>query len=108
MTKREIKAWLQDEAWNMESTTDMEGNRIKSTYLGSVMSLDPCGRYHHAISPNGITSRCARFWENLETVASDLGGWTESGEGDPTDIYFCMPDEDEQEQAQDESNGGQF
>jgi hypothetical protein len=95
MNKREIKVWLKDEISGMESTTDYDGNKIKSTYLGSFMSLDPCGRYHHAISPNNVTSRCERFWENLEECASELGGWIESGEGDPTDIYFCMPDDEE-------------
>ena len=95
MNRKEIKAWLKDEMLRMESCEDLDGNRIKSTYLGSFMSLDPCGRYHHCISPNGVTSKCERFWTNLGEIASDLGGWTESGEGDPTDIYFCMNDEPE-------------
>ena len=93
--RKEIKSWLKDEMQHMESTEDYDGNRIKSIYLGSFMSLDPCGRYHHCISPNGITSKCERFWETLESVASELGGWTESGEGDPTDIYFCMANNEE-------------
>lgn len=76
---------------SMELTTDMEGNPIRSIYLGSFMSLDPCGRYHHAISPNGLTQKCLNFWESLDHAADKLNGWIESGEGDPTDIYFCLP-----------------
>ena len=99
MNKREIKAWLKDETAHMEPTEDMDGNKILSVYLGSFLSLDPCGRYHHAISPNGISSKCERFWENLETVASDLGGWIESGEGDPLDTFFCMNADEETEEV---------
>jgi hypothetical protein len=65
--------------------------QYQSAYIGSYMSLDPCGRYHHCLSPNGATSRCEAFWEALEKAADRLGGWIEGGEGDPTDIYFCIP-----------------
>jgi len=58
-------------------------------YLGSFMYLDPCGRYHHMISPNGLTQRCVSFWESLDKAAERLDGWIECGEGDPTDIFFC-------------------
>ena len=98
MNKREIKAWLKDETAHMEPAEDMDGNKILSVYLGSFLSLDPCGRYHHAPSPNGVSSKCERFWGSLEAVASDLGGWIESGEGDPLDTFFCMNAEEETEE----------
>jgi hypothetical protein len=94
MNKEEIKETLQALIPRMElddSTDDsLLGPRL-SIYLGSFMSLDPCGRYHHVISLNNLTDECEEFWENLDKVAEELGGWTESGEGDPTDIFFCMP-----------------
>jgi hypothetical protein len=75
----------------MESTQDMEGNDIQSVYISSFLTLDPCGRYHHAISPNGLTQRCINYWESLDKAAYKLGCWIESGEGDPTDIFLCAP-----------------
>ncbi|MBW1953645.1 MAG: hypothetical protein JRI66_11280 [Deltaproteobacteria bacterium] len=74
----------------MVLTVDYEGRPYWSAYIGSYMSLDPCGRYHHVLSPNGASARCERYWEALERAAEKLGGWIESGEGDPTDIYFCQ------------------
>ena len=86
--KREMKRILEEDTF--EECSDMfDDGRYESMYLGSYMSLDPCGRYHHIISPHGATSKCARYWENLETCAEELGAWIESGEGDPTDIYLC-------------------
>jgi hypothetical protein len=70
---------------------DGETAEYRSVYIGSYMTLDPCGRYHHCLSLNGANSRCEAFWEALEKAADRLGGWIESGEGDPTDIYFCLP-----------------
>ena len=83
-------ALLKDAMPDMEETPTMEGeDLIYSVYLGSFMFLDPCGRYHHCISPNGLTNRCINYWESLDKAADRLSGWIESGEGDPTDIYFC-------------------
>ena len=61
-----------------------------SNYLGSYMSLDPCGKYHHILSINGASRSCEMFWDNLNKAADDLNGWIEGGEGDPTDVFFCM------------------
>ena len=66
---------------------DGEGNILASFYLGSTLSLDPCGRYHHFLSPNGLTARCERYWENLERAAEELGLSITSGEGDPCDVF---------------------
>ena len=69
---------------------DDEDEQYVSNYLGSTFSLDPCGKYHHMLSPNGVTKTCEKFWENLSQAAEDLGGWIESGEGDACDIFFCF------------------
>jgi len=90
MNREEIKQFLKDSMKdkNVVEATDDEGRTFKSVYLGSFMSLDPCGRYHHILSPNGITGRCEQFWESIEKVAGELHGAISSGEGDHTDIYF--------------------
>lgn len=82
---------LRDTLGDTETVEGMDGEPYQSTYLGSYMALDPCGRYHHCISPNGVTGRCEAFWKALERAASRLGGWIEGGEGDPTDIFFNLP-----------------
>lgn len=89
--QQEIKGMLVASIADMEPVISEEANSLFfSVYLGSYMSLDPCGRYHHILSPNGVTKNCAQFWDSLEKIADLLGGWIEGGEGDPTDIYFCM------------------
>lgn len=74
---------------------DTDNGTYESCYLGSWMSLDPCGRYHHFISPNGITKKCEIFWKVLDEVASKLGCWIDNGEFDPTDIYLCKEYQEE-------------
>ena len=65
-----------------------KGSQIAATvYLGSVFALDPCGRYHHMLSPNGVTNRCIRFWESLERQLEARGLGMTSGEGDPCDVF---------------------
>lgn len=98
MNKREIRRHLSSIKKAMLSNPNPDatvpcddGSTYQSEYLGSFLTLDPCGRYHHCLSPNGITARCERFWQNLDDVAADIGGWVESGEGDPLDIFFCIP-----------------
>jgi hypothetical protein len=92
MNRREMKRELKSLIPDMEIVQSfMSDDPYKSVYLGSFMSLDPCGRYHHAISPNGVTNRCMAYWKRLDRAAYEAGGWIESGEGDPTDVFFCMP-----------------
>ena len=67
-----------------------QGDGKLSTYLGTVQTLDPCGRYHHVLSPNGATTECERFWANLEAAAASLNAWTEAGDSDGCDIFLCM------------------
>ena len=56
---------------------------------GTAMYLDPCGKYHHVLSPNGITKKCTQFWESLYGIANDLNMWIEPGEGDLCDVFIC-------------------
>jgi hypothetical protein len=97
----EIKRNLGDLIPNMEvvkAEDSFHDEDCRSIYLGSYLDLDPCGKYHHALSPNGLTRKCEEFWENLEAAAEELGGWIEAGEGDPLDTYFCMPSPEKEEE----------
>lgn len=96
MEKEEMKKVLEKLIPEME-IVEMDGELYKSTYLGSFMALDPCGRYHHILSPNEITEECEDYWDNLNEAAEELGGWIESGEGDATDVFFCMPLDEREE-----------
>jgi len=101
MRQREMKRELKKLIPNMDEIAkddSMHDQAYRVNYLGSYMALDPCGRYHHMLAPNGVTSKCERFWERLESAADELGGWIETGEGDPTDIFFCMPTETKDEE----------
>ena len=96
MTKKEIKMELkrikENEKFEVMETTEVYDETYHSYYLGSFLSLDPCGKYHHILSENGITKKCERFWDNLESAASELDMWTESGEGDGLDVFLCYAD----------------
>lgn len=72
----------------LKSHIDPEDN-YDITFLGTYMYLDPCGRYHHILSPNGVTKKCISFWERLEKACDSLNMWLEEGEGDPCDIFIC-------------------
>jgi hypothetical protein len=102
MNKREIKSFLRSAKESADgdylSLSD-DGTAISShVLLGSFLSLDPCGKYHHILSPNGITTRCERFWENLEDCANELNAWTETGEGNALDIFLVWPYAEDLEQ----------
>jgi len=93
MNAKEIKKELlkiKNSPKNWEVTDfEMDEGQYLSNFLGTYMSLDPCGKYHHFLSPNGVTKKCERFWGNLEKSANELNMWIESGEGDPCDIFLC-------------------
>lgn len=97
MKRSEIKSWLEEAIRHGEpfipSGPVFEEGKFISAYLGTYMDIDPCGKYHHTLSPNGITRKCCKFWDTLEEVAGELGGWIESGEGDPCDTYFVRKEE---------------
>lgn len=98
MNKREMKKALKSMIPNMEVVGGLYGeDSYKEVYLGSCFDLDPCGRYHHIISPNGVKKSCINYWERLYKAADELNGWIQPGEADSTDIYFCMGYEKEEE-----------
>jgi len=97
---KEMEEELKKYMPNMEKVENMDGEKILSQYLGSYMSMDPCGKYHHCLSPNDVGEECIQYWENLEKAADNLGGWITSGEGDPTDIFFELPNNKEEEEGE--------
>ena len=92
MQKAKMVAMLDRLTRYMERVEDETG-AYRAVYLGSAMALDPCGRYHAPMVPNGITDECVEYWEILDEAAEELGGWIQAGE-DPTDVFFCLPEED--------------
>ena len=70
---------------------DNPEDNYQMNFLGSYMSLDPCGKFHHFLSPNGVQKRCENYWNSMDKAANDLGMWLESGEGDGCDIFLCKP-----------------
>lgn len=91
ITIAELTVELKSMIPHMETVEGDGDETYRSIYLGSFLSLDPCGKYHHVLSPNGVTEDCEEYWENLEKAATELGGWIQSGEGDPLDTFFCLP-----------------
>jgi hypothetical protein len=92
MTKKELKKSIQRilKTEHFEKIEDYEdSNPFEAYYLGSSLSLDPCGKYHHVLSPNGITPKCERFWNNLESVCNELNVWTDSLNEDGLDVFLC-------------------
>lgn len=88
--KRSLKRWLKGKILDMELIEDVFDENYYHVYIGSYFYLDPCGRYHHILSPNSVRQSCINFWERLDEVAKELSGWITSGEGDATDIFFCL------------------
>jgi len=102
MSTVQLAKWAAREIESAEWETVDFDRQERMVYLGSVFALDPCGRYHHMLSPNGYTNRCGRFWESLERQLEKRGLWLASGEGDPCDQYAGQsrdidPDSEEDE-----------
>lgn len=64
-----------------------EDGTVDRWFVGTVFALDPCGRFHHAFSPNGAGARCEAYWESLDKAADRLEGYIERGP-DPCDVFF--------------------
>ena len=68
-----------------------DDGHVGSYYLGTVMALTPSGKFYMPWTTNQTADdveRDQRWFEALEAVASKHGGYVESGDGDPTDLYF--------------------
>jgi hypothetical protein len=77
---------IEREPWGPSDDHDPHREQ-RSIYLGTATSLDPCGRYHHMLSPNGSTKRCEAYWESLERQLEKRGLSLTSGDGDALDQY---------------------
>ena len=96
MTKKQIKQGIKEileEGYSQDqivSEPEAGGDPYVAIFVGSVMSLDPCGRYHHILSPNGVTKKCERYWNNFEACCNELNCWYECGlNGDLCDVFIC-------------------
>lgn len=88
--KFQTEQFLKDamvEAHLCSSEEDPEHEGLYCVYLGSVLRLDPCGRYHHFLSLGDVPFECFEYWAELEDSASNLNGFIEFGD-DPLDVYF--------------------
>lgn len=99
--KSQIMAWdwariIKRARLNVE--TDYEGNTVGREFLGTVFALYPSGKYYTPFANSNVTEAEAakdeRFGAALEEIAQKHGGWIESGEGDPCDIFFALPCEE--------------
>jgi hypothetical protein len=68
-----------------------DDGHVGVSYLGKHWDLFPSGRFYAPWSATYAWERRkdSSYAEALESVATKHEGWIESGEGDPTDVYFC-------------------
>jgi hypothetical protein len=85
-----------------ENEGEDDASPYESWYLGTVFALTPSGKYYTPWARSNVTdtegARDERWYDALEQAANKLGGWIESGEGDPLDLYFCRRIEGEEEE----------
>jgi len=66
---------------------------ISLMYVGSVFNLTPSGKYYMPWACSNVTSKEALkdecWFEALNSVLEAHGLWSQSGEGDPCDVFFC-------------------
>lgn len=75
--------------------------RYHALFIGTVMSLAPSGKYWTWWACSNVTEEEAQrdeeYFDILYDCANEVDGWIESGEGDPCDIFFCLPQQDSEE-----------
>lgn len=80
-----------DSLWGAE--TNENGDLECRAFLGTVFDMYPSGKYHTVWAQTNITLleyiKDGAYSEALDTAAALYGGWIESGEGDPCDLFFC-------------------
>lgn len=101
----EIAAWdwlaiKADALGNVGESWDSDGESFGYSYLGSVFSIMPSGKYYTFWANGNVTDYEALLDETfnaaLDSIAESHGMWIESGEGDPCDLYaVCAIDSDE-------------
>jgi hypothetical protein len=67
-----------------------EDGHVGYSYLGRHYFMFPSQKFYAPWSAVSTDDRDAdqRYATALDAVADQFGGWIESGEGDPTDVYF--------------------
>lgn len=72
-----------------------EEDKFKCCYIGTVFSETPSGKYYMPWACSNVTPKEAlldEIWqEAMEEVLSQHGMFGMPGEGDPCDIFFCIP-----------------
>ena len=72
----------------------------KWEYLGSCLNIAPSGKYYMPWTSNQTAEderKDSAWYQALDEVAAKHGGFISSGEGDATDLFFCLPADDETE-----------
>jgi hypothetical protein len=94
---QDIQSW----SWSDMSTEAQQNARIANdfgdtygtSYVGTCFTLSPSGKYFTAWARGNASDldivRDQAFYDALDFVAESHGGWIESGEGDPCDLYYC-------------------
>jgi hypothetical protein len=75
--------------------------KARYVFLGSVFALYPSGKYWvYPIAHSNVNIlemvRDTLFTERLQGEAEKHGGWIESGEGDPCDVFAVFPEKMEE------------
>ena len=103
-----IESWdwpgLKQDAEN-NPQTDPYGNRVGCVFLGTVMALLPSGRYSHPLSDHRSEAEAEAdmaWLSALDRVAGRHGMGIESGEGDPCNLFACLPLDDKGAEAAEE------
>ncbi len=126
MTRREIERMARDvvkagrdQIEGAEALHDMEGNKVQSVFLGTVLDLMPSGKFYLPFACSNVAPcpRCKgtgkhskypqscdfcqgtgtregiedeHMNEALERVAESYGCFIESSEGDPCDLFLVQ------------------
>lgn len=66
---------------------------IARTYLGSILTLYPSGKYYTPWARTNVSLSEATldtcYRDALDKLAQEFDGWIEEGDDDPLDIFFC-------------------
>lgn len=89
------EAAVKEALTNPQETHDRFEEPYGAVYLGTVFSIMPSGKYWTFWACSNVTEEEAladeAYQDLLEACADEAGGWIQAGEGDPCDLYFCIP-----------------
>jgi len=62
-------------------------------FVGTCFNMTPSGKYYTPFANSNVTIKEALkdeiYQEVLEDILEEQGLWSQSGEGDPCDVFFC-------------------